>query len=167
MAIKKKKKTGLGIGEKVAKSDWPEEGADGADDEGDAQPPEAGGMGSDKGIATIMDGKSPVLTITLATDGTFGWRTHGKLMLKGRGEGRKLAYKFKKGFESFQVASAAALCFYGRQFPLDADAIEVADYFPPSRSGSGRKLVDTEEFAAALKVSKAFKLPASVKRAIA
>lgn len=122
----------------------------------------------DQGVATIMHQGSPIFAITRSEDGTFGWRSHGQMTVKGRDGADKASYKFRKGFESAQVAIAASLCYLARHTEVDADKLEVVDYVAPERKGlPNRKLQDTEQFAEALKLTKRLKIPATVKKAMA
>lgn len=119
-----------------------------------------------KGIATITNAGAPVFAITKSDDGTFGWRSHGMMTITGRDGKSKRAYKFKKGFDSVQVAIAASLCYLARH--AEVSKPEVVDYIEPERKGlPNRRLQDTAEFAEALKVAKSLKLPASVKKSLA
>ena len=121
----------------------------------------------DVGIATLTDGGMPIFGITRASDGTFGWRTHGKMKIQGR-LGPKLAYKFKKGFDDFEIATAAALCYYAKYYRVNDETLEVVAFFAPERKGlGGRRMVDSEEFAAAMKTTRKFSIPSAVTKALA
>jgi len=132
-----------------------------------AKTSEAASYQVSEGIATIMHNGSPIMTITKANDGTFGWRSHGRMDLIGRDGSAKKGYKFRKGIETPQAAIAGAICYLGKVAEVIPSTLEIIDYIAPERGFSpNRKLENTEAYAEAMKLTKKLKMPASMKKAI-
>lgn len=125
------------------------------------------------GVATLTVKGLPLVAITAAVDGTFGWRSHGKMTVKTRADangvqGTQEQYRFKKGFADFQTAIAAAICYARRHHEIaDADVAIVAYVAPERGNFEPQRLQDTAEFKAAAKLAAKFKLPTEVKKALA
>lgn len=121
------------------------------------------------GIATLMAKGAPLATITSSPDGTYGWRSYGRMTVAGKDGASKEAYKFKKGFSDFQTAIAAAIVYARRHHKLDDADLAIGEYVAPERKGfgGGKRLVDSPAFQAAAALAAKFKLPAGVKKALA
>lgn len=119
------------------------------------------------GLATITLEGVAIAAVTYSPDGTFGWRSHGKMEVIGRDGETKSGYKFKKGFADMKISIAAFIVFATKSYAHEFDVadIEVVDYIAPERVGFGKtKMQDTQEFADALKAVKGLKIPLNIRK---
>jgi hypothetical protein len=122
-----------------------------------------------KPVASLTHAGVAFATITQAPDGTFGWRSVGRMTVKTKDGKETQRYGMRKGFADFQTAAAAAMVFCRRHgMKLDDAKIAVAEYVaPPKTHPFGQSMVDTPEFKAAAKVTAKLKMPAKVKATLA
>lgn len=112
------------------------------------------------GVALVLVNKTPMLAITQAPDGTFGWRTRNKMPVKTRSGKDRASFKATKGFATFQDAVAGGIVFLRRKGDVPDAAISIAEYVPLERGfGGGKKRTETPEFIDAVKIASKLKLP--------
>lgn len=115
-----------------------------------------------QGIATILIAGKALATVTRQGD-TFGWRTHGKINVKGRDGKAKLVYKLKAGLPDLKTAIAASLVYLKKHSAFKPDDVVVGDYQAPTRTGfGGKRMTETKEFVEAAELASKLKLPSSV-----
>lgn len=127
-------------------------------------------MKNPTGIATLLIAGEPIVSIMLASDGSFLWRSRGKLALKAKDGKEHLASRTHHGFADCQTAVAAAITYLRRCWTKEvADgAVTLGAFVAPARAGfAPKRLVDSEDFKAALGLAAKIKMPADVKKALA